>query len=513
MLEVHRDQGWRKGFWAPAQPLKQQQSWKLLALLVPGHHGGLERAVEKSESPPRSPNGAPVRPGPAPSPTFGTRVRKGGGTSEWAAVLEASGTFHLGTPEVLESRERVCGTGHCCHPSDLQSLESAPLPSSGPPRLAPPTLEALPAPAVLQPRAACALIPCVRVCACAEGWFRRSGISSSRAACASPPPRRSVFLALPCPSAPPDPLGPPLSSVPRHLLSGNALRGLSALPSPSFHLSAPAAWRSIWRHSQSTGNPFLTWTLRWISVIKVTNNFGAGKSLEDGLGESKRKEFAKDLIFDQTGSLYARIERFKRGSGKPSQKSDFDLGDALGPQTTAKSSPKKTDFDLGDALDPRTNTKHTTKKTDSGFSDFDLSDALDDRNDRFDGGRGRSDLKPGEGLTDKDLEDIIEGGYKPDKGKGDGRYDSNDDPGTGTLTETGTIASIASALAMALIGAVSSYISYQQKKFCFNIQQGVNTDYVKGQSLEGVSTEEPQVKYSALQPQSAEKPPQETAKI
>uniref|UniRef100_A0A7N4UX09 CD99 antigen-like protein 2 n=1 Tax=Sarcophilus harrisii TaxID=9305 RepID=A0A7N4UX09_SARHA len=219
---------------------------------------------------------------------------------------------------------------------------------------------------------------------------------------------------------------------------------------------------------------------------------GAGKSLEDGLGESKRKEFAKDLIFDQTGSLYARIERFKRGSGKPSQKSDFDLGDALGPQTTAKSSPKKTD---------------------SGFSDFDLSDALDDRNDRFDGGRGRSDLKPGEGLTDKDLEDIIEGGYKPDKGKGDGRYDSNDDPGTGTLTETGTIASIASALAMALIGAVSSYISYQQKKFCFNIQQGVNTDYVKGQSLEGVSTEEPQVKYSALQPQSAEKPPQETAKI
>lgn len=42
---------------------------------------------------------------------------------------------------------------------------------------------------------------------------------------------------------------------------------------------------------------------------------------------------------------------------------------------------------------------------------------------------------------------------------------------TGTVAETGTIAGIASALAMALIGAVSSYISYQQKKFCFSIQR------------------------------------------
>lgn len=37
--------------------------------------------------------------------------------------------------------------------------------------------------------------------------------------------------------------------------------------------------------------------------------------------------------------------------------------------------------------------------------------------------------------------------------------------------ETGTIAGVASALAMALIGAVTSYISYQQKKFCFRIQR------------------------------------------
>lgn len=43
--------------------------------------------------------------------------------------------------------------------------------------------------------------------------------------------------------------------------------------------------------------------------------------------------------------------------------------------------------------------------------------------------------------------------------------------GPGMSPETGTIAYVASALAMALIGAVSSYISYQQKKFCFRIQR------------------------------------------
>ena len=62
------------------------------------------------------------------------------------------------------------------------------------------------------------------------------------------------------------------------------------------------------------------------------------------------------------------------------------------------------------------------------------------------------------GWSDNDLEDIVEGGgYKPDKNKGGGGYGSNDDPGSGISTETGTIAGVASALAMALIGAVSSY--------------------------------------------------------
>uniref|UniRef100_A0A096MP96 CD99 antigen-like protein 2 n=1 Tax=Papio anubis TaxID=9555 RepID=A0A096MP96_PAPAN len=124
-------------------------------------------------------------------------------------------------------------------------------------------------------------------------------------------------------------------------------------------------------------------------------------------------------------------------------------------------------------------------------NDFDLADALDDRNDRDDG--RRKPIAGGGGFSDKDLEDIVGGGeYKPDKGKGDGRYGSDDDPGSGTVAETGTIAGVVSALAMALIGAVSSYISYQQKKFCFSIQQGLNADYVKGENLEAVVCEEPQ---------------------
>ncbi|XP_072869466.1 CD99 antigen-like protein 2 isoform X2 [Chlorocebus sabaeus] len=145
-------------------------------------------------------------------------------------------------------------------------------------------------------------------------------------------------------------------------------------------------------------------------------------------------------------------------------------------------------------------------------NDFDLADALDDRNDRDDG--RRKPIAGGGGFSDKDLEDIVGGGeYKPDKGKGDGRYGSDDDPGSGTVAETGTIAGVVSALAMALIGAVSSYISYQQKKFCFSIQQGLNADYVKGENLEAVVCEEPQVKYSALHTQSAEPPPPEAARI
>ncbi|XP_066879695.1 CD99 antigen-like protein 2 isoform X3 [Kogia breviceps] len=150
--------------------------------------------------------------------------------------------------------------------------------------------------------------------------------------------------------------------------------------------------------------------------------------------------------------------------------------------------------------------------------EFDLADALDDRNDQDHG--HRKPIAGGGGFSDKDLEDILGGGeYKPDKGKGAGQDGSGDDSGSGVSAETSTIAGVASALAMALIGAVSSYISYQQKKFCFSIQhaaegqEGLSADYVKGENLEAVVCEEPQVKYSALQTQSVEPPPPEPPQI
>ncbi|XP_056665802.1 CD99 antigen-like protein 2 isoform X11 [Monodelphis domestica] len=173
----------------------------------------------------------------------------------------------------------------------------------------------------------------------------------------------------------------------------------------------------------------------WLALVLTSAlllHGGVGTSLEDGLGESKRTEVAKDLRFDWTDSLYKQIERFRRGSGKPKQNppSDFDLHDALDLQPTPKSPPKKTDSEL---------------------LGFDLSDALDDGNDGFNDGGRKPNKNPGGGFSDKDLEDIIGGGYQPDKGKGDGKYESNDDSGSG----------------------------------------GLNADYAKGQNLEGVSTEEP----------------------
>ncbi|XP_015979154.2 CD99 antigen-like protein 2 isoform X5 [Rousettus aegyptiacus] len=189
----------------------------------------------------------------------------------------------------------------------------------------------------------------------------------------------------------------------------------------------------------------------------------------------------------------------QRGSG---DLNDFDLSDALKETASVK---QKWDYTTTTTKRPGT----TRAPAKPAGSDFDLSDALGDRSDQYDGRRKPS--AGGGGFSDKDLEDVLGGGdYKPDKGRGDGRYGSNDDSEAGMSPETGTIAGVASALAMALIGAVSSYISYQQKKFCFRIQhaaegqEGLNADYVKGENLEAVVCEEPQVKYSALPPQSAE---------
>lgn len=62
-------------------------------------------------------------------------------------------------------------------------------------------------------------------------------------------------------------------------------------------------------------------------------------------------------------------------------------------------------------------------------------------------------------------------------------------PCPGVSAEASTIAGVASALAMALIGAVSSYISYQQKKFCFSIQRKCNCPVASEPRGQGLSRE------------------------
>ncbi|XP_044767664.1 CD99 antigen-like protein 2 isoform X2 [Neomonachus schauinslandi] len=175
-------------------------------------------------------------------------------------------------------------------------------------------------------------------------------------------------------------------------------------------------------------------------------------------------------------SLAALVQR---GSGD----SDLRLEDAL-----KETSSVKREWNHGTTTTKRPGTTRAPAKP--ADDDFNLADALDDRNDRDDGRR-----KPSGG-----------------GGGGDGRYGS-DDSESGVSAEASTIAGVASALAMALIGAVSSYISYQQKKFCFSIQQGLNADYVKRENLEAVVCEEPQVKYLTLQTQAAEPPPPEAPRI
>ncbi|RXM97405.1 CD99 antigen-like protein 2 [Acipenser ruthenus] len=65
--------------------------------------------------------------------------------------------------------------------------------------------------------------------------------------------------------------------------------------------------------------------------------------------------------------------------------------------------------------------------------------------------------KGGGSISDKDLEDILGDGYSPDRKKG-----------------------IASAIGMALVGVVTSYISYQKKKLCFSIQVPDDRSYFTG---------------------------------
>nr|XP_033802918.1 CD99 antigen-like protein 2 isoform X4 [Geotrypetes seraphini] len=197
----------------------------------------------------------------------------------------------------------------------------------------------------------------------------------------------------------------------------------------------------------------------------------------------------------------------KKPDPKPPGKPFFGAAD---PKPPGKPSFESDDFSLDDYFD--TPSKTTTKRpwitTKSPAKKIDVTTTRIPKT-------TKSPRQNKPGFSDTDLSDILDdGSYQPDKKKGgSGGGDGGGGSASDGMAETGTIAGIASALAMALIGAVSSYISYQQKKFCFSIQQGLNAEYVKGENMEAVVTEEPQVKYTALDMQSAEPPPNDHAKI
>ncbi|XP_029610341.1 CD99 antigen-like protein 2 isoform X1 [Salmo trutta] len=170
-----------------------------------------------------------------------------------------------------------------------------------------------------------------------------------------------------------------------------------------------------------------------------------------------------------------------------------------------KPKPSSDEFDLSDALDPN---------NDIGGKDKNKGQA-----DKGIGGGGRGDRAPnnrggngGGSFSDGDLLDVgKDDTYNPDKGKGGhgGGQSAADDNNLDTMAETGTIAGIISGIGLALVGAVTSYVSYQKKKFCFSIQQSLNADLVKTDNPDAVVATEPQVQQTLLEPPNAEPPSQD----
>uniref|UniRef100_A0A3B3ZFU8 CD99 antigen-like protein 2 n=1 Tax=Periophthalmus magnuspinnatus TaxID=409849 RepID=A0A3B3ZFU8_9GOBI len=120
-------------------------------------------------------------------------------------------------------------------------------------------------------------------------------------------------------------------------------------------------------------------------------------------------------------------------------------------------------FDLSDAFDPGKyylHTLHILQVTDVFSGEFSDSDLYNVGND--------DSYKPdkGKGTHYNELSKTVEGG-----GGATSTSMTTTPCVTETTAEVGTIAGIVSAVAMALVGAISSYVSYQKKKFCFSIQR------------------------------------------
>ncbi|XP_072235509.1 CD99 molecule [Leuresthes tenuis] len=181
---------------------------------------------------------------------------------------------------------------------------------------------------------------------------------------------------------------------------------------------------------------------------------------------------------------------------------EFNLGDALGDPDPTPAQPREQpkapetdktggELDLFDALGPDVPPTKKPKKPSSGdsggFDGFDLEDAL-----KPDPKTDKPPVKPpksgggGGSFDDSDLFDVSGGDYKPDGGRSGGRAsDPGHDPhGPADQPQaeagSGQIAGIVSAIGVALMGAVSSYVAYQKKKLCFKLQGGADPESGKG---------------------------------
>lgn len=246
------------------------------------------------------------------------------------------------------------------------------------------------------------------------------------------------------------------------------------------------------------GKKLSTWTLLAVFSLLIVKGISQDLNLEDAFDDISPTLPPK---VDPAGGAGGAAEKPSPKPVKPTVKEP------------AKPNPKQSDFEdlnLEDALDPNNDIRGKGK--DSGKGDKDL------------GGGGRDDAKTnrrgGSNISDDDLSDLAnDNSYKPDKGKGGkggsasstGDLDPADENNYDTMAETGTIAGIVSAVGMALVGAVSGYISYQKKKLCFSIQQSLNADMVKADAPDAVVAQEPQVQQTLLQPPNAEPPTEENA--
>ncbi|XP_056317340.1 CD99 antigen-like protein 2 isoform X3 [Danio aesculapii] len=262
-----------------------------------------------------------------------------------------------------------------------------------------------------------------------------------------------------------------------------------------------------------------TWTLLAVFSLLVVKGMSQELDLGDALDDDDEGPATKPPKVDPGAGVAGGVVKPTLKPVKPTVKEPAKPK----PKQTAETYTDLFDATIRPALLPRTTpnplrTSVTPRKTQSGLEDFDLADALNPDNDIK--GKGKDSGKGGSQFSDDDLSDVgNDNSYKPDKGKGGkggsssnvGDLDPADDNNYDTMAETGTIAGIVSAVAMALVGAVSGYISYQKKKLCFSIQQSLNADMVKADAPDAVVAQEPQVQQTLLQPPNAEPPTEENA--